>query len=336
MKIAILTQPLLRNYGCILQNYALQTVLRRQGHDVKTIDYIYPHTSFIILLLSWTKTLVYYMIGKKTRRFARFQKADSRTPLMNDFVSKNLSLTKIVRNYSKKQFKEYGFDCAVVGSDQVWRPKYNRHLKDMFLYFVKKLSIKRIAYAASFGSEEWEFSQKQTKICSALAQKFDALSVREEDGVALCKKYLDIDATWVLDPTLLLEKDDYLLLCSNVPKTQNKFLIVYLLDVNESVKLFCENEAKKRGLAVRFFTAGSKATLSVPEWLAMFRDAAYVVTDSFHGTVFSIIFKKEFRSFYNEKRGTARFESLLKLYKSGKLDEMRDFSLKWLKNALET
>jgi hypothetical protein len=68
----------------------------------------------------------------------------------------------------------------------------------------------------------------------------------------------------------------------------------------------------------------------------MFRDAAYVVTDSFHGTIFSIIFEKRFRCVYNKVRGTARFESLLNLYNSGKLDEMRRFSLNWLKNALES
>ena len=67
----------------------------------------------------------------------------------------------------------------------------------------------------------------------------------------------------------------------------------------------------------------------------MFRDAAYVVTDSFHGTVFSIIFEKEFKCFYNEKRGAARFDSLLNLYNSGKLKEMRMFSINWIKKALE-
>ena len=68
----------------------------------------------------------------------------------------------------------------------------------------------------------------------------------------------------------------------------------------------------------------------------MFRDSTYVVTDSFHGTVFSIIFEKDFKCIYNETRGAARFESLLNLYNSGKLEEMRLFSLNWLKNALES
>lgn len=335
MKIGILTQPLLRNYGCFLQNYALQKILLRLGNDVKTIDYIYPHTSLYTLFFSWMKTIGYYLIGKKTRRFARYQKADSRTQLVDTFVKKNLLVSKIVRKYSKGIIKTNNFDCIVVGSDQVWRPKYNRNLNEMFLDFARNMSIKRIAYAASFGVDEWEFSSKQTKICSVLAKKFDAISVREESGVALCKDYLDVDATWVLDPTLLLKKDDYLLLCADVPKIHDKILAVYMLDLNEAVKSFCEAEARNRGLIVKYFTAGSNAMLSIPEWLAMFRDASYVITDSFHGTAFSIIFEKEFKCLSNVSRGSARFESLLKMYNSGKLEEMRQFSINWLKNALE-
>ena len=118
-------------------------------------------------------------------------------------------------------------------------------------------------------------------------------------------------------------------------KSSEEILAVYMLDVSESIKSFCESEAKKRGLVVKYFTAGTKAALSVPEWLSMFRDASYVVTDSFHGTVFSIIFEKEFKCFYNEKRGGARFESLLNLYNSGKLEKMRAFSIDWLKKALD-
>ena len=110
---------------------------------------------------------------------------------------------------------------------------------------------------------------------------------------------------------------------------------MYVLDDNEEVTATYEKEATTRGLVIKKFHADSKSTLTVPEWLAMFRDASYVVTDSFHGTVFSIIFGKEFKCIYNKGRGAARFESLINLYNSGKLEEMREFSLNWLKNALE-
>lgn len=334
MRIAILTQSLLCNYGCILQNFALQTILSRLGNDVKTIDYLLPRTPIRKLICSNIKAFVCRFVGKK-RSYLKYEMAAERNPRIDSFVRKNLSLTKIVRKYTNKIIKLYDFECVVVGSDQVWRQKYNRSLKDMYLDFVKERSIKRIAYAASFGIDDWEYSPKQTEICSILAKKFNAISVREETGVALCKNYLGVDAVCVLDPTLLLHKEEYLVLCATVPKSSEEILAVYMLDVSESIKSFCESEAKKRGLVVKYFTAGTKAALSVPEWLSMFRDASYVVTDSFHGTVFSIIFEKEFKCFYNEKRGGARFESLLNLYNSGKLEKMRAFSIDWLKKALD-
>lgn len=336
MKIGVLTQPLLKNYGCLLQNYALQQVLKRMEHEPRTIDFLYPRTSFCILLLSWLKTLLYRIVLNKNRTFAKYSGAEVRPDLFDNFVKKFLITTGIVRKYDSKTIKKENFKCIIVGSDQVWRPSYNHFLGHMYLKFCRNLPIKRIAYAASFGVDKWEYIPVQTKVCSALAKKFDAISVREESGVALCKEHLGVNATWVLDPTLLLEKDDYLELCSDVPKETKGILAVYVLDVNDSIKSFCESEAQKRGLVIKYFTAGKDSTLSVPEWIVMFRDASYVVTDSFHGTVFSIIFGKEFKCFYNESRGSARFESLLSLYNSGKLDEMREFSLNWLKNALES
>ena len=125
-------------------------------------------------------------------------------------------------------------------------------------------------------------------------------------------------------------------LCKDIPEPSEKHLAAYVLGMNEDVQRTCEKIANEKGLILKVFSADSKVSLSVPEWLAMFRDASYVVTDSFHGTVFSIVFGKEFKCIYNEIRGAARFESLLNLYNSGKLEEKRQFSLNWLKNALET
>ena len=227
-------------------------------------------------------------------------------------------------------------DAFVVGSDQVWRPKYAPNLGDVFLGFVKTSGVRRISYAASFGVDHWEFSPKQTKFCSALAKRFNAVSVREESGVKICKENLGVDATWVLDPTLLLDKEDYAEICKDVPVETKQILAAYVLNIDDSILGLCKSIAKEKGLELKVFSADTKAKISVPEWLAMFRDASYVVTDSFHGTAFSIIFGKEFKCLYNESRGSARFESLLNLYNSEKLEEMRQFSLNWLKNVLES
>ena len=334
MKIKIITQHLLNNYGGLLQNCALQQVLKRMGNEVDTIDYlrIVNFTPFRRYLLSWAKSFVLLFIPGKRRGFIRYSYKGCRNALTNDFVSKWIST-------SYKCYKKNMLDCCdavIVGSDQVWRPKYNCRIEDMFLKFAEGVPIKRIAYAASFGVDDWEFSLKQTRCCKKLAKKFDAISVREDSGVKLCNVYLGVDATWVLDPTLLLKKEDYCEVCKDVPVASEKTLVAYILDLDEPIRESCERLAKERNLTLKIFRAGLRASLTVPEWLAMFRDASYVVTDSFHGTVFSIIFEKEFKCIYNEGRGAARFESLLNLYNSGKLEKMREFSICWLKNSLES
>ena len=335
MKVAILTLSLENNYGGVIQNYALQEVLRKMTQDVFTIW----HKPFVaplwMYVCSWLKTFFFHLIGRK-RKFVRVRKKNGIKKTIEQFIDSKIDISD-KSNVVKLNVKNlYDSKAVVVGSDQVWRPKYNHYLEDMYLRFAKNSTIKRIAYAASFGVDEWEYTPKQTEACSKLAKKFDAISVREESGVKLCKEHLGVDATWVLDPTLLLKKDEYYELCKEVPIEKEPFLATYMLDINEETLAQCRQIAEERNLKLRFFYADSKATLSVPEWIAMFRDASYVVTDSFHGTVFSIIFEKEFKCIYNEFRGSARFDSLLKVYYSGKLDEMRQFSLKWLKSALES
>lgn len=338
MKITIVTQALLNNYGGILQNYALQRILKQLGHEPITFDFRQKnHYESLIKVLP--RRILYSImkvfLGKKIKALSipRYQK---RARSMDIFVKENISLTKRVKKYETKSVEDCNADVVLVGSDQVWRPKYNYFLEDMFLRFVNNLPVKRVSYAASFGVDEWEYSLEQTKACSALARKFNAISVREESGVKLCKEHLGVNATWVLDPTLLLRKEDYLKLCQEVPVNSSHFMAVYVLNLNDSVKAIYESVAKEKNLEVKYFAADANASISIPEWLAMFRDASYVVTDSFHGTAFSILFEKEFKCFYNETRGAARFESLLNLYNSGKLEEMRDFSRNWLKNALES
>lgn len=336
MKIGIVTQPLLNNYGGIIQNYALQKVLKSLGHEAVTFDCRYKPIPWWIYLCSWLKTLFCFFVPDKRRPFAKITPVEKRRECFEDFVSRNISKTKPLTSLSHNLELANQFDAIVVGSDQVWRPKYAPDIDEAFLGFLKNDSIRRVAYAASFGVDEWEYTAKQTKECSALAKKFKVISVREESGVDLCKKNLDVDATWVLDPTLLLQKEDYLMICENVPVSSKPYLAAYVLNMNDSIRKECEQTATEKGLELKVFSADAQASLSVPEWLAMFRDASYVVTDSFHGTAFSIIFGKDFKCLYNETRGSARFESLLNLYNSRKLEEMRQFSLNWLKNALES
>ena len=224
--------------------------------------------------------------------------------------------------------KEYELDALIVGSDQVWRPRYNvRTLPDMFLRFAHSFKGRKIAYAASFGVNNWEFSKGQTSLCATLVKQFDAIS-------DLCEKYLGVNAISVLDPTLLLAKDEYAKLCEEIPICNERFLAVYVLDPKKDVEDIIKEEAKKRGLAIKYFSADRNANLKVEEWLAIFRDASFVVTDSFHGTIFSIIFEKEFRNVVNMKRGCARFVDIINKYKSNSLGVFRKKSLDFIRDSL--
>ncbi len=311
MKIGIVTQPLHANYGGFLQAWALQEKLRKMGHDPQTIDYMPdPSLPWYILLRSWIKTLFLRGIGK-TRPFAKRLPAAERMDIFESFVSKHMSLTPRIHSYKSNLVREYNFDAVITGSDQVWRPLYNAHLQDMFLRFVKKPGIKKIAYSCSFGVDNWEFTQEQTEECGNLAKRLDAISVRENSGIALCKTHLGVSAVEVLDPTLLHTKDDYEKLCADIPRAQEPFLASYVLDITPEKQVLIESIAQRHGLPLRIFSAHNNATLSIEEWLAIYRDATYVVTDSFHGTVFSILFHKPFLSIVNENRGASRFHSLV-------------------------
>ena len=205
-------------------------------------------------------------------------------------------------------------ECAITGSDQVWRPCYNT-LSYSFLHFIKNKSVTKIAYAASFGVDFWEYSDMETKECREWVKDFKAVSVREDSGVMLCKNYLNTNAIHVLDPTLLLSKEDYEQLCLDVsPISSKSFVAAYILDLNEEKEKVVRNIAEEKGLGYIIISAEKDINKTVEEWLSIFRDADYIVTDSFHGTVFSIIFQKPFNVILNDKRGGGRFKSMLSLF----------------------
>lgn len=314
MKIGILTQPLQANYGGILQNYALQQVLKQMGHDVWTIDY--GKFTWINWLDNAWRVLAHKMLGHKAHFATTPPKKKKIEAPLRRFAENNIQLTiPRCKRFNKKIIRKYGFRALIVGSDQVWRPMYNYYIEDSFLSFVSRMKIKRVAYAVSFGTDKWEFTQQQTEHCAVLAKMFDGISVRERSGIILCNKHLGVNATQVLDPTLLMRYRDYIKLCSHISK-RNPFIFAYVLDKNEEKRKSIVDFAEHRGLP--YFIKGPDKSVSnddtIELWLSYFRDAAFVVTDSFHGTVFSIIFNKDFYVFGNEKRGNSRFDSLLETF----------------------
>lgn len=326
MKIAILTLPLNANYGGILQCYALQTVLERMGHEVRVLTKPqYGRSYCIIYPMAVCKRLFKrFVLGKKVAVFkAPHQIIRQHT---DRFIHQYIH-QYIQREWTAKIASR--FDAMVVGSDQVWRPiyyqqLYNRPIQEAFLSFLGDAKIECVAYAASFGVDHCEYTEEQRKLCSSFLKKFNAVSVRESSGVQLCQEYFDTKAVQVLDPTLLLSANDYRALIKK-SKTQPSSgnMLVYMLDCTKEKEEFVECIAKEKGLTPFWMSNDTddeslpleqRIKMPVEQWLRSFYDAEFVLTDSFHGCVFSIIFRKQFLAVGNKERGLSRFHSLLTLF----------------------
>ena len=194
MRIGILTLPLHTNYGGILQAYALQTVLERMGHDVCLIEKKRQPLRLPLWKapLSYGKRIIKNLTGNPFPIFYE-QKMNREEPVVRQntdkFINKYIK-RRIVDDFS--DIRGTDFDAIVVGSDQIWRPKYFQEIEHAFLDFTEGWNIKRIAYAASFGTDEWEYTPEQTERCAKLLKRFDAVSVREKLGVSLCKEYFHV------------------------------------------------------------------------------------------------------------------------------------------------
>ena len=326
MKIGILTLPLHTNYGGILQAYALQTVLERMGHEVCLIEKRRVPLKLPLWKapLSYGKRIIKNLTGHPFPIFYE-QKINRERPIVRQntdkFINKYIK-RRIVNDYS--DIKETDFDAIVVGSDQIWRPKYFHDIEHAFLDFTEGWNIRRIAYAASFGTDEWEYTPEQTERCRELIKNFDAVSVRESSGVDLCRKCLDVDAVHVLDPTMLLTKEDYIQLFENAKTPQsNGTLLCYILDETQVTTDLINKIAKAKNLVpfkvnskVENKTAPLKDRVQPPveQWLRGFFDAEFIITDSFHACIFSILFNKQFVVIGNIDRGLSRIKSLLSIF----------------------
>jgi len=326
-KIAILTQPLKSNYGGIIQNYALQKVLKNNDFNVITVDRDYPEFSKIKLTLSFYKRKILSFL--KNNNNVVLSKKNLKEILSNstNFIETNINRTSKIRNEKALTdvFDTNNFDAVIVGSDQVWRPMYSPNIYNYYLDFlIDNKNIKKIAYAASFGTDQWEYDKDQTQYCKELVEEFDLVTVREKSALKLVENNFNVKAHFVLDPTLLLSKEDYNnLIYYEKSLINNKGIYTYVLDRNTDKNNLISNIEEI--LDTKSFFCQPKFSINQPisktiedykypkvqQWLKGFNDADFIITDSFHGTVFSIIYNKPFIAIANKERGASRFESLL-------------------------
>lgn len=324
MRIGILTLPFNNNYGGYLQAYALMTVLKNEGHDVELIYRRHNKLPFTKLIVPICKNVVKKLLGRKVVSIIPNSEKEfrSRGASMMPFFDKYI-VPRSKPLYSSKKFTKYvtgRYEAVIVGSDQVWRPDYGPGIGDFFFAGIKDEKLRRLSYAASFGSDNPIYSDEEIQICKQAISLFKAVSVREQSGLDIIKSFNwkpISEPQFVLDPTFLLAKEVYESILSgyNEPKTKGK-LFNYVLDANPQTKGIISEASSFMKIDVFGVTDIQTGIVNLPsieDWLCFIRDASFVVTDSFHGMVFSIIFKKEFVVCPNFKRGAGRFTSLLNL-----------------------
>lgn len=320
-KVAILTLRLNNNYGGLLQAYALNSYIRQLGYDAYTLDLkeeiTTPSLKRRILTFGWRfiKRLrgdnsVYYIDIQKQKRVF-----NTRGKAQESFIKKYIPTVSTTLPIKEDFHQQYCFDAYVVGSDQVWRNAFVSDIKSYFLNSVPNHTIK-ISYAASFGIDQFDVDKNTKAECAVLLNKFNAISVREKEAVSICKEMTTIDTEWLIDPTLLINKEQYEnLLVDYKSHNKNNILLVYILDMSRQNQDMVNLLASKLRFTPVFVGKLNKDEFpSVESWLSGFRDADFVITDSFHGSVFSLIFNKPFLSIANHDRGLSRFSSLLDMF----------------------
>ena len=335
-EVLITTLPLNGNYGGILQAYALQRVVRDLGFQ--------PITD-----TSRPKPLLNRLRWMLLRHPSRWMRMLSSAPAdqywrmsrridgpLRDFVRRNIVSgtpmetggTRRGRNRLANRFRTF-----VVGSDQVWRAAY-ADIPAQFLGVLEPIEgewPRRISYAASFGRDDLaEYSDEARARAAALIRRFDAVSVREDSGVRICRDEFGVRAERHVDPTMLVKPERYRELVARAGGAESPAagrLLAYRLDANDTLHRMEDELVARLGLAPLELLRPSPASpsayaarpadfvkSSVEHWLACFASAEFVVTDSFHGCVFSILFNRPFIVHANATRGAARFDSLLEVF----------------------
>lgn len=285
MKIGILTFHEADSYGAVLQAYALQQTILKLGADSEFVQIQMPQTASAEQPATGAAAI-----------FARRIKAESakREKLFADFRQEYLHIS---RAYQPNDDIDKDYDCFVAGSDQIWNFRIPGADARYFLPFAKP--EKRYSYAASFGADE--IPEKAKSWMSGQLSQFQGISVREESGCRIVKELTEREAQVCLDPTLLLDREDWEVLAQ--VESAEPYVLLFMLKYDELLVAKAKAEAEKRGVQLRTVTAafmpqmGMSAwnTTGVTDWLSAIRNAQCVFTNSFHGMVFSIIFGRPFQ-----------------------------------------
>lgn len=299
--IGILTYNRAINYGAVLQSFALKEFLSRYD-NCDIINYKNAHIEKVYTYQNENllkKTLKNLLFGERNKKFRRF--------------TSEISTEKI---YHKDELDSLAYDKIISGSDQVWN--FNCSGGDDTYLLPNTIKAKKYSYAASFGLSR--IPDVQVEKFKENLSRFRYISVREKTGQDICREQLGLASEVVLDPTLLLTKSEWESKL-NIRKTKKKYVLVYAFELNDTIRQTAKLIAKQYDLPIytvptRFKDSFEKTMRNAgpKEWVELFYNAAFVVTDSFHGTAFSINFNKPFYSFAKNERAS-RIVDLLNLLK---------------------
>lgn len=336
LRTATVTWITWHNYGSYLQAYALQHVIKELGYENSIIDderIVYPlgkpsDDAWIQKLALYKRIYIRimqffsYIREKDTRnvekRYKRFRK---------DYLD-------IDKDFKELEELNGKYDIFIAGSDQIWVPTKEIFKPYYYLNFTHK---KKISYAASVNSEFYPDEYKEP--VSKLLNDFCHISVREKAGKILLESFLYKDIEVTLDPTLLLTAEDWNTVARK-HRVRHSYVLCYLLSYNESYLQSARDFAKQLNCRLYIFSNNDKyrpfadkmIAAGPSEFISGFRDASFILTDSFHGTVFSILYGKEFITFKRFKKGEGnnqneRLNNLFKLTGiTGRFLDEKEFS----------
>lgn len=314
MKLGIITFHNTHNFGAELQAYALQYYLISKNHDVEFINYrlkqldeqyalLYKPT----LYLSGFKKSLLHLFVRMGRAILRVPYGFKRKIKYDAFKTQYLNISELDNDN-----KHSTYDVVICGSDQIWNPRITNGFNDKYFGNIAK-SSKKISYAASMG--EYDLTNDDKKIFSKLINQLDLISVRENKTKEICEKYTTKCVNVVLDPVFLLNKEEWdkLAIAHNVNK---KYILIYNINNHEEIRQKAFELSNKYGYEIielivnRYFVKERHKLIysaGPQDFLGWIKNAEIILTSSFHGVAFSIIYKKEFYAF-----NTTRIESLLK------------------------
>lgn len=356
------------NFGAVLQSYALQEVIKRLNFNVEIINfkpkYILDQTKTLTNLSVLLKSFKFHSIIKKILIGAiKYNNEKSRSDDFSDFREKHLNLSNL-EYYTSIELKNNVpiYDFYITGSDQVWNPVFKENIGDSyFLDFAPEKSIK-VSYAASIAQNVDKRFLDDYKF---LINRFNYISIREKSSLNFLGTVTDKEVKVTLDPTLLLDRKEWGNVTKKI-KLNQKYILVYDLEENKEIIDLANKVSLLTGLKVISYSNSKKIQNSLgffkykgpEEFLGYFENAELVLTNSFHGTVFSIIYQKPFYTIPHTTRGTRMIDLLNDLnlsdriiYKAEELkvidklinyipvkailEKMRKSSIDYLKTALK-